>query len=153
MLSKNILAHLSTLTYRADAKRQVCILPLGSIYRDDEMPDIHRFVTFPEADRTQIVRLFGIRLRIWDHQTLSEDDQQFWDSVRSGAPAWALFHRLDLSEDDRREREEAERASAKELEDFLADSYEVTVSEEKQGLQSFSATFHLNKDQPTNVRS
>jgi hypothetical protein len=153
MLSKDTLAHLSTLTYRADAKRQVCIVPLGSIYWDDEMPDIHRFVIFPEPDRTQVLRLFTIRLRIWDHQTLSEDDRQFWESVRSRAPDWALFRRLDLSEDDQREREEAERACAKEFEEFLADADQVTISEEKHGMQSFAATFHLNKDQPVNAGS
>src|SRR5215475_7474454 len=147
MLSEKTLAHLSTLTYRADAKRQVCILPLGSIYWENELPQVQKFAAFPEPDRNEVLRAFAIRMRLWDRQSLSDHDRQFWDSVRSAVPNWAIFHRLDLSDDDRRAREETEQACAKELEEFLAEADEVTVGEEKHGMQSFSATFRLNKDQ------
>lgn len=143
MLSPNTLAYLSTLTYRTDAKRQVCILPLGSIYWDDEMPPIRELVRVPEADREQVLRVFALRITIWNGETLSDEDQRFWDSVRSAAPNWAIFQRLELSPGDQREREEAEQACAKEFKEFLADADEVTVSEGKSGLQSFSATFRL----------
>ncbi|MGE5323447.1 MAG: hypothetical protein ACM3SW_11320 [Actinomycetota bacterium] len=149
MLSPNTLAYLSTLTYRADAKRLVCILPLGSIYWDDEMPPMWELVRVPEADREEVLRVFALRMKIWDREILSEDDQQFWDSVRSAAPSWAIFQRLELSPGDQRERAEAEQACAKEFEEFLADADEVTVSEGKSGLQSFSATFRLTEDEPT----
>src|SRR5437660_7298024 len=42
------------------------ILPLGSIYWDDEIPDITQFVTLPEDDRSRILHLFSIRFKIWD---------------------------------------------------------------------------------------
>jgi hypothetical protein len=147
MLSEETLAHLSRLTYRLDAKRQVCILPLGSIYWEDELPQIQKFAVFPESDRDEILRAFAIRMKLWDHQSLSDDDRQFWDSVRSAAPSWAIFRRLDLSDDDRREREQTELACAREIEEFLAGADEVTLGEEKHGMQSFSATFRLDNEQ------
>lgn len=58
MLTEATLGFLSTLTYRADAKRQVCCLPLSGIYWEDEMPDIHYLIEIPENDRDQIFRLF-----------------------------------------------------------------------------------------------
>ena len=143
MLSTNTLAYLSTLTYRADAKRQVSILPLGSIFWDDEMPSMHEFIRFPEADREEVLRVFALRIQIWDGAILSQDDQRFWDSVRSAAPDWAIYKRLKLSLCDQRGREEAEQACAKEFEEFLADADEVSRGEGKNGIQSFSATFHL----------
>jgi hypothetical protein len=147
MLSEETSAALSTLTYRPDAKRQVCILPLGSIYWEDELPQVQKFAAFPEPDRNAVLRAFTIRMRLWDCQSLSDDDRQFWDSVRSAVPNWAIFHRLDLSDDDRREREETELVCAKEFEEFIAGADEVTVGEERHGMQSFSATFRLDKDQ------
>lgn len=67
--------------------------------------------------------------------------------MHSAAPNWAIFHRLDLSDTDRKEREEIERGCAKEFEEFLASADEVSVEEPKHGIQSFSATFKLNKDE------
>jgi hypothetical protein len=148
MLSEQTLSHLSALAYRADARRQVCILPLGSIYWDDELPQMGKFAAFPEPDRNEILRVFAIRLKVWDRQVLSDEDRQFWESMRSAAPNWAIFHRLDLSDTDRKEREEIERGCAKEFEEFLASADEVSVEEPKHGMQSFSATFKLNKDEP-----
>jgi hypothetical protein len=39
-LSAATTQRLEALLFRVDAKRGVCILPLGSIYWDDEIPDI-----------------------------------------------------------------------------------------------------------------
>lgn len=147
MLSEKTLTHLSTLTYRPDAKRQVCILPLGSVYWDDELPQMGKFAAFPEPDRNEILRVFALRLKFWDRQVLSDEDRQFWESVRSAAPNWAIFRRLELSDTDRLKRDEIERACAKEFEEFLASADEVSVGEPKHGMQSFSATFKLNKDE------
>jgi hypothetical protein len=147
MLSEETLTHLSALTYRPDAKRQVCILPLGSVYWDDELPQMGKFAAFPEPDRNEILRVFAIRLKVWDRQVLSDEDRQFWESVRSAAPNWAIFRRLDLSGTDRQAREEIERGCAKEFEEFLASADEVSVGEPKNGMQSFSATFKLNRDE------
>ena len=56
MLSETTLGFLSTLIYRADAKRQVCWLPLGGIYWKDEMADIRHLMKIPEDDKNQIFR-------------------------------------------------------------------------------------------------
>lgn len=147
MLSAETLSCLSTLTYRPDAKRQVCILPLGSIYWEDELPEIQKFSDFPEPDRTEVLRAFAIRFKLWDHRPLSDDDREFWDNLRLAAPQWAIFHRLELSEADQREREEAERECQREFEEILTLGDNVTFGEEKHGMRSFSLTFQLDKDQ------
>jgi hypothetical protein len=118
------------------------------IYADGKRISPHEATRIPEADREEVLRVFALRIKIWDGAILSEDDQRFWDSVRSAAPNWAIYKRLKLSSYDQREREEAEQACAKELEEFLADADEVSLSEAKNGIQGFSATFHLT-DRPT----
>jgi hypothetical protein len=101
MLSETTLAHLSDLTYRPDAKRRVCLLPLGGIYWEDEMPDLRQIMKIPEDDRNQMFRLFGIRARFWKGEALPADEQRFWDTARSQMPSWALFQRQTISVDDR----------------------------------------------------
>jgi len=135
---------LAALPFRADAKRRVCILPLGSIYWEDEMPDLAQLMKLPENDRNAVLRLFSLRFKIWDRQHLSDDEQRFWDEVQKQAPGWAFFRRLELSAEDQRAREEAEAGVQRELEAFFGDADEVTISEQD-GVQSFSATFDLTK--------
>jgi hypothetical protein len=147
ILSKETVAQLSTLKYRPDAERKVSILPLGSIYWDDELPPPKKLVALPEADRKSVLRAFAIRFKLWDHQPLSDEDRTFWQRLHLLAPDWAIFRRLVLSEDDRRAREKAERECGRGFEELFASAYQVTVREEKHGLQSFSATFQLNKSQ------
>ena len=148
MLSEETLARLSTLTYRPDAERHVCILPLGSIHWDDELPQNQLIMAFPEPDRNEVLRAFAIRMKLWNQQPLSDDDRELWDSVRSAAPNWAIFRRLDLSDDDRREREGAERACRRDLLGLLASADEVTFRDEGHGIWNFSAKFRLDKSQP-----
>jgi hypothetical protein len=123
----------------------VSILPLASIYWDDELPQHQRFQAFSERDRKHVLRAFAIRMKLWSQQTLSKDDQQFWDRMRLAAPNWALFHRLVLSEDDQRAREAAEHQCARDLEELFGAADEVKLGREKDGVQEFSATFHLDK--------
>ena len=144
MISETTLGFLSTLTYRSDAKRQVCWLPLGGIYWEDEMPDIRHLMNIPEDDRNQILRLFGIRLRLWKDEPLLDAEQQVWDTTYSQVPSWAFFRRQQISDDDRRAQEQAEQGSADALEALLADADQVSIRE-KDGVQEFSATFDLTK--------
>jgi hypothetical protein len=152
MLSETTISQLATLNYRADAQRRVWLVPLGSIYWEDEMPDVRQFVQFSEDDRNQILRLFRIRFKIWDDEPLSEDDRQLWNGISSQVPNWALFHRLDLSADDRRAREEAEQAVAKEWESLLEEADEVTIGQGDYGFDTVSATFNLTKGQAPDVK-
>jgi hypothetical protein len=151
MLSETTLGFLSTLTYRGDAQRQVCWLPLGGIYWEDEMPDIRHLMTIPEDDRNQILRLFSIRVRLWKGDRLTVAERQFWDATHSQVPSWAFFHRQQISDDDLNAQGDAERATTDALEALFADAHEVSVSE-KGGVQSFSATFLLTKEQTAEER-
>jgi len=146
MLSEITVAHLSTLTYRADAVMKVCWLPLSGIYWEDELPDMGDLRSMPEEDVHQILRLFGTRVRIWRGEALSDESQMFWDEMRAQVRAWAFFQRLTLSADHQRAQTEAEQASTVVHEALLADVDEVTIRE-RDGVQSVSATFDLTKDQ------
>jgi len=101
-----------------------------------------------EEERDQVFRLFAIRLKLWDGITLPEDDQRFWEEARLKAPSCPLFRRLELSAEDQRDRQEAEQSCAEELEAFVADADRVIVSENENGLPTFSATFDLTKERP-----
>jgi hypothetical protein len=146
MLSEITLAYLSTFTYRVDAARKVCLLPLSGIYWEDELRDIHDLTRIPEDDRNQILRLFGIRVQIWKGKALSEESQLFWDEMHWQVPEWAFFRRLVVSADDLCTQAEAEQTSTDIVEALLVDANEITISE-RDGAQSFSATFDLTKEQ------
>src|SRR5215469_15199084 len=146
MLTETTLGFLSTLTYREEAKRQVCWLPLSGIFWEDEMPDIHYLNKIPENDRNQIFLLFTIRVRLWKGEALSDTEQQLWDATYSEVPKWAFFQRNRISSDDQRAQEDAEQGGADALEALLADADEVTISE-SDGVQNISATFDLTKGQ------
>ena len=145
MLSDAAIAYLSPLKYRVNAERRSCLLPLDGIYWADEIPDFNALLKIPEHDRTLIYRLFSIRFRIWDCETLSAADQQFWDTVRSKVPDYPLFQRLRLTADDRRAQDGVERNAINCFEALCVDADEVEVTENSHGMKSFSITFDLTK--------
>jgi hypothetical protein len=108
MLSENIIAVLAAMPYQPDAEWEVNILPFGSVFWKDEMPAIRDLFDRPE-DMGIIHAMFGLRLKIWDGEILSPQDQELWDAVRRQVPQWALFKRLSLSDEQRLAREKAER--------------------------------------------
>ncbi|HXB72086.1 MAG TPA: hypothetical protein VNY05_27870 [Candidatus Acidoferrales bacterium] len=145
VLTEAIIARLRKLPARDDARRMVSVIPLGSIYWDDEMPDYLDLAKLSEDERNAMWRLFGIRFKIWDGEVLSTDDQAFWDAARKDVPTWALFHRLALSADDRDACKQAEGDIEKEFEAFFGDADQVELTDKGQGLKEFSATFDLTK--------
>jgi hypothetical protein len=147
MLSEITAAYLSTLTYRADAERRVCWLPLSGIYWEDELPDIEHLRTIPQDDFTQILRLFGIRKILWKDWPLAEDDERFWDKTRSQVPSWAFFRRKTISADDQLAQEEADRGADECYQVFFYDADELTITE-KDGVQTLCARFKVNKESP-----
>src|SRR5262245_59037808 len=152
MLSETTIARLSALTYRADAKREVCWIPLGGICWDDEMPDIREFMHIPENDRDQVFRLFFIRTKIWKDLELSKDERNFWDEARARMPEWALFQRLNVSGEDLEAQDKAERDTDTALEALFADADRVTITE-RDGIQSFEATFDLTKEKTSTQKT
>lgn len=144
MLTKTTISTLSAFTYRENAKRQVCALPLAGIYWGDELPEIRELVKIPEDDRDQIFRLLGIRSRIWKAESLSDEDRQFWNDMQALIPTWAVFERQEISPEDQKAQDDADRATTEALQEWFADADEVSVTE-KGGIQSFSLKFDLTK--------
>jgi len=121
MLSEKAVALLMALPYQPDAKWRVSILPFGSIYWEDEMPSLCDLLA-QQHDALVIFAMFGIRLKVWDREVLNAQDQRLWDAVKSQVPDWALFHRLNLNEEQKQAREEAERQVELEFESLSDDS-------------------------------
>ncbi len=107
MLSEKIVAVLAAMPYQPDADWEVNILPFGSVFWKDEMPPIRDLFDRP-GDMGIIHAMFGLRLKMWDGETLNPQDQELWDAVRRQVPQWALFKRLSLTDEQRLAREKAE---------------------------------------------
>jgi len=120
MLSENPVAMLAARTFRVDSDWGVNILPLGSIYWQDELPEILDLLKRPD-DMSIIYAMFAIRLKLWDGEPLSPQDRDMWNSVQQQVPNWALFSRLSLSDEQRLARENAERQVEKEIESLGAE--------------------------------
>ena len=119
MLSERMVAVLSALPYRPDAEWGVNILPFGSVYWKDEMPEMRDMLDI--EDMTTVHRMFGIRLQLWDNEVLNAEDRQLWDAVKRQLPEWALFKRLSLSDEQKAAREKAEQQVQQEFESLGAD--------------------------------
>jgi hypothetical protein len=145
MLSKATATYLNMLTYRADAGVGSSWMPLGGIYWEDELPEHNQFfLRIPEGDRHDILRLFGIRVRLWSGQALGREDQQFWDTTQSLVPRWAFFKRLMVSADELHAQEELAKAAEEVFEALCADADQVEVTE-KDGVQEYFVTRNLYK--------
>ncbi len=99
MLSEAAIGYLAARTYRPDAARNVNLIPLSGIYWDDEYP-IGKTTSLCNDDYEQILTLFGLRALQWRGEPLSEEQQKLWDDTHTRAPAWALFHRITICDED-----------------------------------------------------
>ena len=108
--------------------------------------------TLYEEDQREIYRTFGLRMKLWDGEQLGEADQRAWEGMKERAPEWPLFKRLQLSEQDQRERRRIEDQIFAELESFFASADRVTLGKSENGIQEWSATFELVSKKPK-VRS
>jgi hypothetical protein len=147
-LDPAVVSCLSRLSYRPDAAQQKCIIPLSGLYWEDEMPAVSELFRLAESSQLQIFRLFSIRYKLWDGETLSMEDQQFWDSARAQVPGAAIFQRITLSPADQSAHIEARQSCEQEFEQFFADADEVTLTNLGSGVQSFAARFDLAKNEP-----
>jgi len=129
MLSKTAVTLMSALTYRPDAERRVCWIPLSGIFWEDELLLNREFANLSEEDQHQILRLFGIRINSLAGTELGTFPQNRAFSRRSSC------------------QDETSRCSGKIAEWLLegADEYEISV---KDGIETFSATFDLTKGRP-----
>lgn len=153
MLRESTVEYLTQLTYRADAKRRVCLLPVTGIYWEDEIPDFMRLTKLAKEAQYEVLRLFAIRHRIWNLESLSEDDKSFWDDAQLQAPQYALFRRLELSATDRKLQNRIVRETDQAFREIEADADEVHITERYPGVQQFSLTFDLTKRDFTQKKS
>jgi hypothetical protein len=121
MLSREVVVLLIALTYRSDARWKVNILPFGSIFWEDEMPSLGDLLDKPE-DLAIINNMFAIRIQLWDSVAPAPQDQQLWDSVKSQVPRWSLFQRIQLNDEQKQARKEAEYQVEQEFEGLSAGS-------------------------------
>jgi hypothetical protein len=150
-LNPAVVSCLSRLSYRQDAARRICIIPLSGIYWEDEIPELRDLMKFAEEDRLQIFRLLSIRYDLWDGKSVTPEDQQFWDAARAQVPSTPIFQRITLSDGDKRAHKEARATCEREFEQFLADADEVTLTDLGSGIQQFSARFDLTKPEFTST--
>ncbi len=143
---------LSNLPVRADAKRCVSWLPLNGIYWDDELPDSLAYRHLPKSVRDQILRLFKIRNVLWKHAPLDSADQQFWEDAVRQAPHYALFQRLNPSDEDLRAHQKVQQDCDSALNDLIAEAKVVSVTRSP-GVESFGLTFPLTKSGATIPKS
>jgi|SRR5688572_26848691 hypothetical protein len=144
MLTEGAIAYLQPLTFSKTARRQACFLPLGGIYWDDEIPDFPALLEMPEEDRLGIFKLFAIRFKIWGGMELEAGEKLFLEKARAKVPDYALFQRLTLSHEDRAAQEQVEKDLTEGFAAMFEAADEVSISD-KDGVQSFSATFDLTK--------
>ena len=147
MLSDGALDYLRPLTFDPDAERLSCMIPMGGIYWADEIPDFRVLMDVPKSDRDLIFRLFSIRFKLWAGDELSGDDQSYWDNAQRLVPDYPVFHRVDISDDDRAAQTAAEEDAMAGFEALFGDADELTVNEDG----SFNATLDLTKDQPKSI--
>lgn len=147
MLPKTFIEYIKDLPLQASAEQRICWIPHTGVFWTDEIREpleLRRRV--PSEDRRELYRLFYIRTLIWFGEDLSPEDNGFWDAARDQVPSYALFHRLevpdDVVEEQRRIQEQVDAA----FEHLEAEADDADISEEN-GIQSFSLTFNLPKDE------
>jgi hypothetical protein len=145
---------LSELRFRADAKCRMNILPLGSIYWEDEMPNsqtLFNMLKVSKAERDNFWRVFAIRLKIWDGNLLEADELALWEEVSSKAPHWPLFRRLALSDEQRAARQQVEKEVHAERTEFFDGAEKVEFTDRSDGFLRFSANFKVDKKSEAEV--
>jgi len=147
MLTDGALKYLHSLTFNPCAERLSCMIPMGGIYWSDEIPDFHVLMNVPESDRKQIYRLFAIRFRLWAGEQLTDDDQSYWSATQRLVPNYPVFHRVQISDDDRAAQAAAEQDAMAGFEALFGGADEVKVNDDG----SFSATFDLTKGEPQSL--
>ena len=110
MLSERMVARLSALQYRADAKWGVWIDPYSGICWFDEMPELELSEDWEEMreEMRMVFRMFWIRQQLWEGTVLNASDRQLWDAVLRLVPDWPLFRRLSLTNEQRAAWQEVE---------------------------------------------
>ena len=144
MISEDTVALLRTLPRRDDAQRHRSIVPLGGIYWDDELPDVKVLHAAPDHVRNEVFRLFSIRFKLWDQQSLPAVDEAFWADARTKLPQYGLFKRLVLSEEDRAAQEATAAQTFEFFEAMASESDHFSITDNGSGVSQWSATMNVS---------
>ena len=108
-LSPSLVTYMSALTYQAESKRLVSLMPLSGIYWDDEIPDLDALFSLGEDDKMQYLRLFAIRIRLWRGEALNVRKTRTC-GIRyvTQVPTCPVFMRSEYFKEDRKTQREAE---------------------------------------------
>lgn len=141
MLSVTTVDYLRTLHFDPSSERLSFFLPLSVIYWSDEIPDASTLKRPQDGTYDQIMLLLRIRLQLWFGETVSVDDQAFWNAAVQCSPDCPIFQRLSLTEEDFEAQYDAEQLASEFLDGFAeaADVFEI----DDQG--NWSATFKANQ--------
>ena len=149
-ISESAVEKIKALSHKADAEIIHCLLPLGSIFWSDELPDSKlRFHEFKGDDHEFVMRLFAIRIGYWNDGVIPEEDRAFWEQAKTRFPDWPIFQRLEFTATAKAAHEEVEREFDNFLSVFSNEADEFTITQKNDHFSSFSATFDLTKDANT----
>ncbi|HZS46567.1 MAG TPA: hypothetical protein VFC63_15940 [Blastocatellia bacterium] len=140
-LSDDAVQTINGLSYDSNAEIIYCTLPLGGIFWSDELPRF-RFLAFKGDDHNLVLRLFAIRIKIWNGETLNEEESSLWQSTIEQLPDWSFFKRLVLTEEQRLAHQAAESDAEKFFEELINAADEGSVST-KDGITNFSMTIKI----------
>jgi hypothetical protein len=138
--------YLGRLRFDQRAKRQCCLIPLGGIYWSDEIPDFQALLRVPDDERQSIYRLFSIRFRLWAKEVLSSDDDIFWCYCEKMYPECPILRRSTLGPEDQKAQDDCVAETIKGFDALFSGADKVEVKDGPHGMNSFSATFDLTKE-------
>jgi hypothetical protein len=131
-----------------DATMGYCSIPLGSIFWSDELPDGKPIIIDNDDDRIQVLRLFAIRITVWNTGAMDETSEQYWNAALEQFPDWPVFRRLHLTDTERLAHEEAQQAATETFDALLIDADDASIGSDGD-LTTYDIRYDLTNDDPT----
>jgi len=92
--------------------------------------------------------LFSIRFRLWANERLSSEDDIFWCYCAKAYPECPILRRTALNQDDQKAQDACVAETVEAFDALFANADKVEMKSGPHGMQSFSATFDLTKNDP-----
>jgi hypothetical protein len=144
-LSDDAVKQIKKLSFDPKAEIVYCTLPLRSIFWTDELPRL-RFHAFRQGDdHNMVLRLFTIRIKIWNETVLNEDEEVLWQHAIEQLPEWPIFKRTVLTEEQRLAHQDAEKSADDFFEELSNSADEVLIST-TDGITNFSIKIPIKDD-------
>jgi hypothetical protein len=144
MFSELTVQIISSLRFDPNAQTVYCLLPLGSIFWSDELPQL-KFLAFGD-DHDKIMRLFAIRINYWETNEIPAADLSVWEHAQREFPEWPFFRRLALTSAQLQQHKNAQQQMENLFDELTELGDDFVVSEGPDGFDSFSATFNVSDE-------